>query len=204
MATIATGHPLQLDDPWGVEPIRVRLNQSIEDVAAMNRELRIEQQADGEFIMMAPAGSEGSSRNLEVGYQLLSWTKQNGGKAFDSSSGFRLPDGSTRSPDASWIASERWNALSKEDRKAFAPICPDFVIELRSETDRLADLQEKMLMYLANGIRLGWLIDPLLKQVHLYRPERAPEVLSSPFLISGELVLPGFVLDLRPVWNDDS
>ena len=202
MATVTTNHRSEISDPWGVEPLRVRLSQSIEEVAAMNRDLRIEQKANGEFVMMAPAGLEGSSRNLEISYQLMGWTKKCGGKAFDCSAGFHLPDGSTLSPDASWIAIERWNALSNEERKTFAPICPDFVIELRSESDRLTTLQDKMKNYLNNGIRLGWLIDPLKKQVRLYRTGTQPEVLSQPESVSGEEVLPGFVLDLRPIWND--
>lgn len=202
MTTIDTKQPSQFDDLWGFEPIRIRLSQSIEEIAAMNRELRIEQQANGEFIIMTPAGSEGSSRNLEIGYQLLAWSKQHGGKAFDSSAGFHLPDGSTLSPDASWIAIERWNALSIEDRKTFAPICPDFVVELRSESDRLVTLQEKLQSYVDNGARLGWLIDPHRKQVHIYRPSQIPEVITNPERVSGERILPGFILDLRPVWEE--
>ena len=202
MTTIDAKQPSQVDDTWGFDPIRIRSSQTIEEIAAMNRELLIEQQANGEFIMMAPAGSEGSSRNLEIGYQLLAWTKQHGGKAFDSSAGFHLPDGSTLSPDASWIELERWNALSKEDRKKFAPICPDFVVELRSESDRLVTLQEKLQSYVDNGVRLGWLVDPLMKQVHIYRPSQVPEVITNPECISGEQILPGFILDLRPVWEE--
>lgn len=115
---------------------------------------------------------------------------------------FRLPNGANRSPDASWISSERWNALSKEDRQRFPPLCPDFLIELRSETARLDELQTKMIEYVGVGLRLRWLIDPLLKRVHVYRVGEQPEVLVKPDTIVGDDVSPNFVLDLKSIWTD--
>lgn len=123
------------------------------------------------------------------------------GKAFDSSTGFRLPNGATRSPDASWIRMERWNALIQEQRKKFLPLCPDFAIELVSETDDLKDVQEKMQEYLENGLHLGWLINPKTRQVEIYRPNQEVEILQSPRSLQGEDVLPGFVLDLQPIFE---
>ena len=151
---------------------------------------------------MPPTGGEGSDRNSEIGFQVRSWAKAHGGRCFESNVAFRLPNGAKRSPDASWIAIERWKTLSTKQRKGYPPICPDFVVELRSETDRLVVLQEKMDEYIENGVRLGWLIDPLLKQVQIYRPGQQIELLQQPDSISGETVLPGFVLDLRPIWID--
>lgn len=151
---------------------------------------------------MSPAGGESSHRNSYLCARLQIWSESYGGRSFDSSVIFCLPDRSKKSPDASWISIERWNALSKEDRKKFPPICPDFVIELRSESDRLLSLQKKLQHYLDNGVRLGWLIDPLTKNLHIYRSDSQPEVLQAPDSVSGESVLPDFILDLRPIWQD--
>ena len=137
----------QFYDMSGVEWARVRLRESFDEIAALNPDLRIEQESNGEFVFMSPTGGESSSRNMEIAWQLMSWTKRYGGVCFDSSVIFCLPDGSKRSPDASWIATDRWNALSLVDRKKFPPIAPDFVVELRSESDRLATLQDKMVSY---------------------------------------------------------
>jgi Uma2 family endonuclease len=130
------------------------------------------------------------------------WNRQNNlGKAFDSSTGFKLPNGATRSPDVSWIKIERWNALTPEQRKRFLPLCPDFVIELVSESDDLTDTQAKMREYIANGLRLGWLINPKNKQVEIYHQNQEIEILQSPLSLSGEDVLPGFILDLQPIFS---
>lgn len=123
------------------------------------------------------------------------------GVVFDSSGGFKLPNGADRSPDASWIRRDRWDALTREEQKRFAPICPDFVIELRSETDNIKELQEKMQEYVENGIRLGWLIDPKTKKVEIYRQGTEVEILESPTTLSGKDVLPGFVFDLQLVFD---
>jgi len=178
------------------------LAESLEEVVSLNPELRIEQKTNGEIVLISPTGAESSDRNSEISFQLRLWSKSYGGRCFDSSVLFSLPDESKRSPDASWISIERWDTLSKEDRKKFSPICPDLVIELRSESDRLIELQEKMQCYLDNGIRLGWLIDPLLKRVHVFCPGQPSEIQIAPDSISGEPALPGFVLDLRTIWMD--
>ncbi|PAX53311.1 hypothetical protein CK510_14680 [Brunnivagina elsteri CCALA 953] len=149
---------------------------------------------------MSPTGGETGNRNLDLLGQLWLWNRQNNlGKAFDSSTGFKLPNGSTRSPDASWIKLERWDILTPQQRKKYLPLCPDFAIELVSESDDLADTQAKMREYIQNGLRLGWLINPQDKQVEIYRPNRDVEVLNSPISLSGEDVLPGFILDLRNI-----
>ncbi|QJB46608.1 Uma2 family endonuclease [Dolichospermum flos-aquae] len=172
------------------------------EMVAANKDLRLELSAQGELSIMSPTGGETGDRNLELGGQVWFWNRQNGlGKAFDSSTGFKLPNGATRSPDVSWIKMERWNALTPEQRKRFLPLCPDFVIELVSESDDLADTQAKMREYIANGLRLGWLINPKNKQVEIYRPNQEIEVLQSPANLSGENVLPGFILDLQPIFS---
>jgi Uma2 family endonuclease len=171
------------------------------EIVAANKDLRLELSSQGELSIMSPTGGETGDRNLELGGQVWFWNRQNGlGKAFDSSTGFKLPNGATRSPDVSWIKIERWNALTSEQRKKFLPLCPDFVIELVSESDDLADTQAKMREYIANGLRLGWLINPKNQQVEIYRPNQEIEVLESPTSLFGEDVLPGFILDLQPIF----
>ena len=166
-----------------------------------NRDLRIERTASGEVIIMPPAFSDTGNRNSKISQQLANWTDQDGtGEAFDSSAGFTLPNGATRSPDASWIKLERWNALTEDQKASFAPICPDFVIELRSSSDTLTRLRDKMQEYLANGVSLGWLIDRKNRTIHIYRPDREPELLENPETVSGEPELPGFVLRLAKIW----
>jgi Uma2 family endonuclease len=165
-----------------------------------NRDLRFERTADGELIIMPPTGGDTSDRNADLTYQLRGWNRENKlGKSFDSSGGFKLPNGADRSPDASWIKIERWEALTPEEREKFLPLCPDFVVELRSPSDSLEKLQAKMQEYIDNGARLGWLIDPQRKVVEIYRPNQKVEIRSSPTTLSGEDVLPGFVLDLSPI-----
>jgi len=196
-----TDEKSQFYDMSGVEWARVRLRESFDEIATLNPDLRIEQESNGEFVFMSPTGGESSSRNFEICLQLGVWANQCGGKCFDSSVIFCLPDGSKRSPDAFWIATDRWSALSLVDRKKFPPIAPDFVVELRSESDRLATLQDKMVSYVLNGVRLGWLIDPSTKKIHVYRPGNNPEVLANPETISRGEILPAFVLDLRAIWH---
>ncbi|MUH00054.1 Uma2 family endonuclease [Scytonema sp. UIC 10036] len=166
-----------------------------------NPDLRIERNVSGEVIVMPPAFSDTGNRNFKIAVQLGNWAEQDGtGEPFDSSAGFTLPNGATRSPDASWIKLERWNALSEEQKASFAPICPDFVIELRSKSDRLNELQSKMQEYIDNGVTLGWLIDRKNRKVHIYRPNREPEILDNPETVSGEPLLPGFVLQMEKIW----
>ena len=168
---------------------------------ADNGDLRIELSAAKELIIMPPAGATTSGRNSELAVDLGIWSRQDGtGKTFDSSGGFTLPNGAMRSPDAAWIPLSRWEMLSESEQRRFPPICPDFVIELRSPSDSLRDVQAKMVEYLENGTRLGWLVDPQLRRVHVYRPGQQVEVLDGPDSVSGEAVLPGFVLDLARIW----
>ncbi len=185
----------------GIWPLTLRVQESFEEFVRQNPGLNVEQNSGGEILIMSPTGGETSHRNSELNFQLRAWSRQHGGYTFDSSVIFCLSDGSKRSPDASWIESDRWLALSVEDRKKFPPICPTFVIELRSESDSLKELQSKMQCYLDNGIQLGWLIDPIKCCVHVYQPGQPIEVLQSPRAISDERVLPGFVLDLEPIWK---
>ena len=163
-----------------------------------NRDLQFERTATGELIIKPPTGSDTGNRNIELSYQLQGWSRQNNlGKAFDSSTGFKLPNGAERSPDASWVRIERWNALTSEQQNKFAPLCPDFVVELRSPSDSLEKLRSKMREYIENGAKLGWLIDRQNRRVEVYRANQEVEIISSPTHLSGEDVLPGFVLDLQ-------
>jgi Uma2 family endonuclease len=166
-----------------------------------NSNLRIERTSTGEVIIMPPAFSDTGNRNFNLAVQLGTWANQDGtGLGFDSSSGFTLPNGAVRSPDASWIRRERWNALTDAERASFAPICPDFVIELRSASDSLTRLQTKMQEYIDNGAMLGWLLDRPQRIVHIYRPDHAPEILETPDQVCGEPELPGFSLNLTNIW----
>ncbi|MDJ0842708.1 Uma2 family endonuclease [Crocosphaera sp.] len=171
-------------------------------LAAANRELRLERTATGELIVNPPTGSETGYRNWSLGGELYLWWRNAGelGKAFDSSTGFELPNGANRSPDAAWVSQARWDTLTPEQRKGFAPLCPDFVVELRSENDTLQDLRAKMEEYRENGAKLAWLIDPKNKRVEIYRPGQVVEMLDNPHQLSGETVLPGFSLSLKRIW----
>ncbi|WP_414755012.1 Uma2 family endonuclease [Anabaena sp. CCY 9910] len=171
-------------------------------LALANRDLQLERTATGELIVMPPTGSDTGYKNSDINAQLWLWNRQAKlGVVFDSSSGFHLPNGSSLSPDASWIRQDRWDALSIEQQEAFAPICPDFVLELRSKNDSIEKLRAKMREYIDNGARLGWLIDRKNRQVEVYRPGQDVEILNHPVNLSGENVLPGFVLDLTEVWK---
>ncbi|MEK6286098.1 MAG: Uma2 family endonuclease [Acidobacteriota bacterium] len=166
-----------------------------------NDDLRLELTAEGELIIMPPTGGTTGSRNADITFQIVLWAKKDGtGLSFDSSTMFILPNGAKRSPDASWVSRERWDALSEEQRERFVPLCPDFVLELRSATDRLSFLQDKTQEYIANGAQLGLLIDPQSKQAYVYRPNQPVECLDNPQSISGEPALPGFALDLKDIW----
>lgn len=166
-----------------------------------NPELRIELTAQQELVIMPPTGSETGRRNSTLTQRLANWSETEGtGIVFDSSTLFTLPNGAKRSPDVSWVKKERWDVLTREQREGFAPLCPDFVVELRSRTDRLSDLQDKMQEYINNGARLGWLIDPLDKRVYVYRPGQLVGTLDDPATLSGDPILPGFVLHVRELW----
>ncbi len=171
------------------------------ELAQINQELQLELTATGDLIIMPPTGGETGNKNFEIYIDLGLWNRQNRlGKAFDSSTGFRLPNGAVRSPDVSWLKLERWQALTPEQRKKFLPLCPDFAVELVSETDEIQTTRSKMQEYLTNGLRLGWLIDPETKTVEIYRQNRPVEILQSPSTLSGEKVLPNFILTLQPIW----
>jgi Uma2 family endonuclease len=165
-----------------------------------NPDLRLERTSTGELVIMPPTGGDTGERNSDVNGQIWYWNQQTKlGKVYDSSTGFRLPNGATRSPDVAWVAIARWQTLTPEQRQKFLPLCPDFAVELRSESDRPETIQQKMQEYLANGMRLGWSIDPKQRMVEIYRAGQPVEVLASPTSLSGEDVLPGFILDLQNV-----
>ena len=165
-----------------------------------NREYRFEANSQGDLIIMSPTGSDTGRRNSEIIIQLGIWNKKSkSGVVFDSSTGFILPNGAKRSPDASWIELSRWNSLSTAEQEKFAPICPDLVVELRSKTDALEPLQDKMEDYMTNGARLGWLIDRQNQQVEIYRVNQQVEIIQSPSSLSGEQVLANFTLDLTEI-----
>lgn len=167
-----------------------------------NRELRLERTGKGELIVMPLADGVSGSRNAAIGCALREWAgRDRSGVSFSSTTGFILPNGAMRAPDASWVLRSRLAELTAHQKQKFLPLGPDFVVELRSPSDRLSDLQAKMDEYIANGARLGWLIDPISREVHVYRPGQAPAVLAGPAAISGDPVLPGFVLDLTLIWD---
>ena len=172
------------------------------DFCQRHKDLRIERTKEGDIIIMSPTGSETSGYNFELNTSFGIWTRQDGtGKGFESSAGFILPNGAERSPDLAWIRWERWNALPKPQRKKFAPICPDFVVEIRSESDSLKKLKSKMEEYIENGAQLGWLIDPTKKKVYVYHPNAEMEVLDNPKEVSGGPLLKGFVLKMKEIWE---
>ncbi|MGF1672367.1 MAG: Uma2 family endonuclease [Rivularia sp. (in: cyanobacteria)] len=187
-------------------PTNIGLYVTQEQFAALsvaNRDLKLERNAQGELIVNPPTGWETGQRNFSLTGQLYRWYEENQdlGKAFDSSTGFILPNGATRSPDASWVSQKRWDALTTEQKGTFANICPDFVVELRSSSDRIEPMQAKMREYIDNGARLGWLLDPQNRRVEIYQPGSQVKVLENPAQLFGEDILPSFVLNLRRVWN---
>jgi Uma2 family endonuclease len=188
-----------------VLPKNIRLSvtlEQFEELAIANRDLRLERTAPGELIVNPPTGWQTGNRNGRINQQLFNWADRDGtGMAFDSSTGFTLPNNAIRSPDASWVSKERWEALTEEQKTSFPQICPDFVVELRSATDTLKSLQEKMVEYVENGAKLGWLINPQQRQVEVYQPDLEVEVLDNPVELSGGEVLPGFVLEMVRIWS---
>ena len=186
-------------------PALLELNLQLSDeqffqLCQQHRDLKFERTANGELTIMSPTGGITGDRNSELNFQLRTWYRRTQlGKVFDSSTGFKLPNGANRSPDASWVRLEHWNALTAEEQAKFVPLCPDMVVELRSPSDDLSKLQAKMQEYRENGAELGWLIDPERQIVEIYRPHREPEILSSPKTLSGETILPDFELDLTGI-----
>jgi Uma2 family endonuclease len=168
----------------------------------LNRDLRMERTAKGDIVVMPPTGGATGARNVRLVTQLSLWAERDGaGIVFDSSTGFELPNGATRSPDAAWVRRTRLAHLSAEQKERFIRLCPDFVIELRSPSDSLRLTEEKMREYSANGAELGWLIDPEQRRVHVYRPGLDTQRIDEPTELAGEPVLPGFVLHLAPIWD---
>lgn len=181
----------------GLRPLS---DKQFAEFCAQHPELRVEMNREGEMMIMLPVVSRGGRQNFNLTGRFFVWCERDGsGVGFDSSTGFTLLNGAKRSPDVSWIKRERWDALSEEQKDDFAPICPDFVVELRSKSDRLRHLQEKMEEYMENGAALGWLIDPLEKKVHVYRAGSSIQVLDHPSEISGDPLLSGFVLKLEGI-----
>jgi Uma2 family endonuclease len=191
-----------------IEPVRLNVSsihltdEQFYQLCIANPEQPLELTAQGVLIVMSPVGGESGKREMELGSQVYNWNSQAElGEVFSSSTIFKLPLGGQRSPDVAWVELSRWNALTREQQQKFPPLAPDFVIELRSRSDKLSDLQEKMLEYRANGVRLGFLINPQEQQVEIYRLNRDVEILRSPTEVSGEEVLSGFVLDLSKIWR---
>ena len=190
-----------------IPPDLIGVNQAItpkqfERLCRKYRDLRLELTSTGELIVMPGTGSQTGVSKANLTYQLLAWTEKDAtGVCFDSSTMFALPNNARRSPDASWVRRERWDLLSQRQKEGFAPICPDFVAELRSPTDRLAQLRDKMEEYRENGALLGWLIDPSERRVYVYRPNEEVVVLDNPETASGDPLLPGFTLNLTKVWS---
>lgn len=198
-ACVVPSPPVALIVPDGM---RLRTTHAdFEVLASVNRDLRLELTGSGELIVMAPEGTISGASNFLIAGQLSLWISNHGGVGFGSSAGFTLPNGAIRAPDAAWITSQRWQGLPANEKTGFARIVPDFVVELRSPSDRIEDCREKMNEYAAVGVRLGWLIDPSTRTVTVYRPGLEPRVLDHPERVSGEDVLPGFELDTRPIFS---
>jgi Uma2 family endonuclease len=175
--------------------------EQFEELCSKHSDLRLELTSTGELIIMPPTGFDTGRRNSNLTYQLEAWARTVGsGVCADSSAGFTLPNGAIRSPDASWIKREKWELLTNEEKKGFGPFCPEFVIELRSPTDRVTQLHNKMLEYIENGASLGWLIDPFARRVYVYRPEHELVILENPETVSGDPLLPGFKLIMAELW----
>ena len=183
-----------------VRPVLQLTDDQFFDLCRLNRELRIERTAQGGLSIMSPAGGDSSAQNAQITIQLGVWAERDGtGRVFDSSGGFVLPNGAVRAPDAAWVGHARLASLTAGQRTKFLPLCPDFVVELRSQTDDLPSLRDKMREYVENGARLGWLVDPLDDQVFVYRPDAPVERLEAPDRVSADPVLPGFRLEMDKI-----
>jgi Uma2 family endonuclease len=172
------------------------------DFCMANKDLNLELTSEGDLIVMPPTGMKSGNRNFKLTAAFGLWAEKDGtGLGFDSSALFSLPNGAKRSPDLTWVKKEKWEALTEKEQERFSPLCPDFVVELRSPSDSLKRLRKKMEEYVANGAQLGWLIDPFERKIHVYRPGAAVEILEDPETVSGEPLLRGFTLDLRTLWD---
>ncbi len=163
-----------------------------------NHNLKFERTSAGQIIFIMPTGGETGRINSKITSRLQIWSEQTGlGETFDSSTGFKLPNEATRSPDVAWIKKERWDSLLPDEKKKFPPLCPDFIVEIRSENDTISEIHRKMIEYLENGTLLAWIIDPIDKKVHIYRPGKSIEIINTfDERINGEEILPGFIFDL--------
>ncbi len=180
-----------------LEPITTLTRSQFFQLCQANPDVQLERSPQGELIIVSPVGGESGNQEANLIGDLIIWNRQtNLGVVFSSQTVFSLPAGGDRSPDVAWVELSRWQALSQEEREGFPPICPDFLIELRSRTDRLKPLQNKMHEYLKSGLRLGWLINYKDKQVEIYRVGKSVEVVAIPMVLSGEEVLPGFSLEV--------
>ncbi len=195
---------------WPTTPLVLRLASNLArmdraqffEFCQLNNDMRIERTSQGDLNIMPPTGGESGRQSGEAFYQLAAWSKRDGtGISFDSSTGFWLPNGAERSPDAAWVRRERWEELTAAEREEFPPLAPDFVIEVRSRSERLRDLQAKLQEYVENGVRLAWLIDPFERRVEIYRPNVVPLDVDNPATLNGEPELAGFIFDLRSVWG---
>lgn len=199
-----TAQTLEQEKPFAValDLHSVRLtDEQFYQLCQDNEDLRLELTAEGELIIMPPTGGSTGSRNATITARITVWAEKDGtGLSFDSSTMFILPNGAKRSPDGSWVSRERWDALSQEERDKFVPLCPDFVLELRSPSDSLSFLQDKMDEYISNGAGLGFLLDAKAKRVYVYRPGQPVESLDNPRTLSGDPELPGLILALKDIW----
>jgi len=194
-------HADQLIPPHLIGLTRPVTRDEFAELCAEYPDLRLELTSSGDLIVMPPTGSQTGRRNSKLNSKLDIWASMDGtGVTFSALAGFTLPNGAIRSPDASWLRRERWESLSDEQKESFAPICPDFVIELRSRSDTLMSLHRKMKEYLANGASLGWLIDPYDRRFYIYRTGEEVTILEDPTVVSGEPLLPGFELQMEEIW----
>jgi Uma2 family endonuclease len=185
-----------------LRPVIELTEDQVFEFCQINQELRIERTAEGDLVIMPPEGGETGNRSMLLGTFLTQWALQDGtGVTFGSSTGFILPNDAMRAPDAAWVRRSRLATLTADQKQKFLPLCPDVVVEIRSPSDRLSTLQQKMQEYLDNGAQLGWLIDPPSRALYVYRPNRPVERLEQPATIAGDAVLPGFSLDLQTIWE---
>ncbi|ACK64367.1 protein of unknown function DUF820 [Rippkaea orientalis PCC 8801] len=194
--------------PLEISPVVLQMLPAVEmtdkqffEFCQLNRNYCIERSAKGELIIMSPTGSETGHSNAKLTQQLGNWTDEDGtGIDFDSSTGFKLPNGANRSPDAAWMKRKKWESIPPEKRSGFAPVCPDFVVEIRSATDNLQTLQDKLEEYIQNGALLGWLIDRKNRKVYIYRPQKNVQCLDNPITVSGHPILANFTLKMQRIW----
>jgi Uma2 family endonuclease len=198
MESLFAGLPM----PLRIKPARPMTDEELMRFCEQHDELAVEREPNGDLTVMTPAGSGSSFRNSELCGELRNWAQADDrGIVFESSAGFTLPDGSVRAADAAWLSRGKWNALTPEQRESYAPVCPEFIVELRSKTDTLGTLQQKMDQWIANGAELGWLIDPFEKTVHIYRPGNTPKLLDHISQVAGEGPVAGFILPLDRIFT---